>query len=91
MNRRGYGDQRLVPETARVTLFGFDEDLDEVLLEVNRVAPQRPIALIGFSCGSGFAGRYGALRSHLSAWEEKKSRCKSIPSLLCIVPGRHVI
>ena len=86
MNRRGYGDQEMAPETARVTLFGFDEDLDEVLLEVQRTAPGRPMAVIGFSCGSGFAGRYGALRSHLSAWAEEKNRCKTIPRLLCIVP-----
>ena len=29
------------------------KDLDEVLLEVNKKAPQRPIAVVGFSCGSG--------------------------------------
>jgi len=94
MNRRGYGDLALEAPTARVTLFGFDEDLDEVLLEVNKKAPQRPIAVVGFSCGSGFAGRYGALRSHLSAWTNDNGLSKTIPRLLCVVgydPGFHVV
>eukprot|EP00913_Durusdinium_trenchii_P001506 g1394.t1 len=56
MNRRGYGDLAMDAESARVTVFGFDEDLDEVLLMVGQVAPNRPIAVVGFSCGSGFAG-----------------------------------
>ena len=47
------------------------EDLDEVLLMVSQTAPGRPIAVVGFSCGSGYAGRYGALRSHLSAWTDE--------------------
>ena len=29
------------------------KDLDEVLLEVGRKAPGRPVAVVGFSCGSG--------------------------------------
>ena len=32
------------------------EDLDEVLLEVGRRAPGRPVAVVGFSCGSGRDG-----------------------------------
>lgn len=52
----------------------MSEDLDEVLLMVGQVAPNRPIAVVGFSCGSGFAGRYGALRSHLSAWKDEPWR-----------------
>eukprot|EP00435_Cladocopium_sp_Y103_P071306 s257_g37.t1 len=94
MNRRGYGDLMMDASTARVTLFGFDEDLDEVLLEVGRKAPGRPVAVVGFSCGSGFAGRYGALRSHLSAWTDDNGLSKTIPRLLCVVgydPGFHVV
>lgn len=94
MNRRGYGDLTMDASTARVTLFGFDEDLDEVLLEVGRKAPGRPVAVVGFSCGSGFAGRYGALRSHLSAWMDDNGLSRTIPRLLCVVcydPGFHVV
>lgn len=94
MNRRGYGDLAMDAESARVTVFGFDEDLDEVLLMVGQVAPNRPIAVVGFSCGSGFAGRYGALRSHLSAWKDDNGLSKTVPRLLCVVaydPGYDVV
>eukprot|EP00438_Fugacium_kawagutii_P020161 Skav209783 [mRNA] locus=scaffold9:618069:625030:- [translate_table: standard] len=99
MNRRGYGDLTMDASTARVTLFGFDEER-QLMLEVNRKLPGHPIAVIGFSCGSGvwrseagFAGRYGALRSHLSAWTDSWDICRSL-SRRCEVgydPGFHVM
>ncbi|CAJ1366884.1 unnamed protein product [Effrenium voratum] len=84
MNRRGYGDLEMDASTARVTLFGFDEDLDEVMLEVGKRAPGRPVAIVGFSCGSGQAGRYAAHRQHLSAWQDR-GVSKTLPRLLCVV------
>lgn len=87
MNRRGYGGLKLEVDTARMTLYGIDEDLDEVLLEVGRRYPKRSVALVGFSCGSCFAVRYAVLRAHLSAWAQD-AECglsKTIPRLLCVV------
>ena len=42
-----------VPTCSQCFLSAHVKDLDEVLLEVNKKAPQRPIAVVGFSCGSG--------------------------------------
>ncbi|CAE7184102.1 abhd2b [Symbiodinium pilosum] len=88
MNRRGYGDVKMEVDTARMTLYGIDEDLDEVLLEVGRRYPGRLVALVGFSCGAGYAGRYAAVRAHLSAWAkdaENGDLSKTIPRILCAV------
>lgn len=87
MNRRGYGGLPLA-DGAPIALFGFDEDLDAVLVEVARRFPGRGVALIGFSCGAGFAGRYGHT-SALSAWAEAPAaadgRGPPKPKLLCTV------
>jgi len=96
MNRRGYGNLKLEPSTARVTLYGIDEDLDEVLMEVGRRYPGRLVAIVGFSCGSGFSSRYTAHRAHLSAWSEgnEDGPSKMIPRILCTVgydPGYNII
>eukprot|EP00439_Symbiodinium_sp_Y106_P044730 s2489_g5.t1 len=87
MNRRGYGGLKLEVDTARMTLYGIDEDLDEVFLEVGRRYPGRPVALVGFSCGSCFAVRYAVVRAHLSAWakDAEGGLSKTIPRLLCVV------
>ena len=42
-----------VPTCSQCFFSAHVKDLDEVLLEVNKKAPQRPIAVVGFSCGSG--------------------------------------
>lgn len=96
MNRRGYGGLGLGEEqaAAKVTMFGFDTDLDEVLEAVNRRYPGRPVAIIGFSCGAGYATRFTGARAGLTAWqtkEEGKHVCRA--HLLCSVaydPGYDV-
>merc|ERR1712003_433573 len=62
MNRRGYGGLPLQDPDAKLAMFGFDEDLDEVLAVVQERYPGRHAAIIGFSCGSGFAWRYAGSR-----------------------------
>lgn len=92
MNRRGYGGVALQDPDAKLAMYGFDEDLDEVLGSVSERMPGRPVAIIGFSCGSGFSGRYAGTRSHLSAW--KDAPCSGqMPRILCAVaydPGYDV-
>merc|ERR1740121_1651294 len=94
MNRRGYGGLALQDPDTKLALFGFDEDLDEVLAAVRDRYPGRQAAIIGFSCGSGFAGRYAGSRgAALSAWEAQAEQCKALPRLLCAVaydPGYTV-
>lgn len=98
MSRRGYGGVDLGvggAETAALHMFGDDEDLDEVLMAVARRYPSRPVAVIGFSCGSGFCGRYVGNRSSLSAWSGHgaESSRRGLPPLLCGVaydPGYDV-
>lgn len=68
MNRRGYGGINHGEGELKLTMFGFDEDLDDALLQVAKKQPGRPIAIVGFSCGSGFAGRYASNRAIWSAW-----------------------
>lgn len=68
MNRRGYGGIDPGDAELRLSMFGFDEDLDDVLQLVAQRQPGRPIAIVGFSCGSGFAGRYAGSRGLWSAW-----------------------
>lgn len=74
MNRRGYGSMCVGSGDAvpRLSLFGFDEDLDDVLEVVGRRHPGRTAAIIGFSCGSGFAGRFVGKRPFLSAWDRAR-------------------
>lgn len=96
MNRRGYGGLKLEQDEAKVSMFGFDEDLDEVIRDVAKQKPGCPVAIIGFSCGSGFSGRYVGTRAHLSAWSDDGLRHGSKaegPQLLCGVaydPGYNV-
>jgi len=105
MNRRGYGGVAGSDGSLRVTMFGFDEDLDDVLASVGRQQPGRIVAIIGFSCGAGFAGRYAGNRGLQSAWPrqsqaEETSDAKEghtgdgpLPRLLCVVgydPGYDV-
>eukprot|EP00927_Polykrikos_kofoidii_P005935 TRINITY_DN12391_c0_g1_i1.p1 TRINITY_DN12391_c0_g1~~TRINITY_DN12391_c0_g1_i1.p1 ORF type:complete len:460 (-),score=52.40 TRINITY_DN12391_c0_g1_i1:281-1660(-) len=92
MNRRGYGGLDLGGEhSAKVDMFGFDSDVDEVLARaVTARYPGRCVANIGFSCGSGVAARFNSLRSgELSAWTGlgKGHSCKrgGLPRLLCSV------
>ncbi|CAE8624059.1 unnamed protein product [Polarella glacialis] len=85
MNRRGYGGLKFgETEAARLTMYGIDEDLDEVLGAVGRRYPHRPVAIIGFSCGSSFAARFAGNRSHLSAWDATGNDSRR-PRLLCSV------
>eukprot|EP00929_Paragymnodinium_shiwhaense_P076388 TRINITY_DN39274_c0_g1_i1.p1 TRINITY_DN39274_c0_g1~~TRINITY_DN39274_c0_g1_i1.p1 ORF type:complete len:445 (+),score=86.19 TRINITY_DN39274_c0_g1_i1:55-1389(+) len=96
MNRRGYGGITLEGQEPQLHLFGLDEDLDEVLLAVGKRYPGRPVAVVGFSCGSGFSGRYVGNRSKLSVWgsgERTAPPPGQLPRLLCGVaydPGYDV-
>lgn len=98
MNRRGYGGMSVTHESPGLAMFGLDEDLDEVLARVSGCEPGRPVAIVGFSCGSGFAGRYPGKRPMLSAWfgEQKFGRShgkEALPRILCSVcydPGYDV-
>lgn len=107
MNRQGYGGVGLGDVAApRLSLFGFDEDLDDVLEVVAEQHPGRLAAIVGFSCGSGFAGRYVGKRPLLSAWadgaakggeagprEASRAAQRATPRLLCAVaydPGYDV-
>jgi len=91
MNRRGYGGISLDgAASARVSFYGFDEDLDDVLEAVARREPGRAVAVIGFSCGAAFALRYAGNRGGLSAWSGRGSTSRSpegrkLPPLLCVV------
>jgi len=90
MNRRGYGG--LVLDQPKLQIFGDDDDLDEVVALVSQQEPNRSIAIIGFSCGSGFAARYIGNRSRFSAWPPRNGN-GSTPRLLCGVmydPGYDV-
>jgi pimeloyl-ACP methyl ester carboxylesterase len=66
MNRRGYGGTEL--QQPRMAIFGFDDDLDDVLAAVERLFPGRPVAIFGFSAGSLYAARWAARRASQSAW-----------------------
>lgn len=100
MNRRGYGGLPLQGTRRVLSLFGLDEDLDQVLAHVGQRLPGRPVALVGFSCGSGFGGRYlGTKRAaQLSTWSGVKKLSDDdgspdLPQLLCgvaIDPGYTV-
>mmetsp|Transcript_26936 Transcript_26936/g.52827 ORF Transcript_26936/g.52827 Transcript_26936/m.52827 type:complete len:467 (-) Transcript_26936:74-1474(-) len=97
MNRRGYGGLELAEGDGRLTLFGFDEDLDEVVKSAGRRFPDRTVAIIGFSCGSGFAGRYTGARANISAWDRARGPTVGTrnlgPGMLCCVgydPGYDV-
>jgi len=96
MNRRGYGGLKLEQDEAKLTMFGFDEDLDEVIQDVGKQKPGCPVAIVGFSCGSGFCGRYAGTRAHLSAWADGGLRNGSnaeAKNFLCAVaydPGYNV-
>mmetsp|Transcript_43354 Transcript_43354/g.99905 ORF Transcript_43354/g.99905 Transcript_43354/m.99905 type:complete len:541 (-) Transcript_43354:142-1764(-) len=93
MGRRGYGGFSIQSATdpmhiPKVSFYGFDEDLECALDVVAKRYPRRPIALVGFSCGSGFATRFTGNRRVPSAWEmdeenDKPSMQKS--RLLCVV------
>lgn len=91
MNRRGYGGLDLVGDAeCRLSMFGFDEDLDDVLQAVENRYPGRTVAIVGFSCGSGFAGRYVGKRAHASAWPAGAGPLPAAsrgrrPKLLCTV------
>lgn len=89
MNRRGYGGLELAEADKRLTMFGFDEDLDEVIQSAGKRFPARMVAIIGFSCGSGFAGRYTGARANLSAWDgapgPARGRGSTGPRMLCSV------
>jgi len=97
MNRRGYGGLPIA-EGSKLSVFGFDEDLDLVLEQVGRRFPGRCVALIGFSCGAGFSCRYAHTRGALSAWAGGEAKPKpsvgaTLPRLLCTVcydPGYNV-
>mmetsp|Transcript_53158 Transcript_53158/g.84391 ORF Transcript_53158/g.84391 Transcript_53158/m.84391 type:complete len:250 (+) Transcript_53158:3-752(+) len=84
------------PDAPGLALFGLDDDLDEVLMSVSKHEPGRPIVIVGFSCGSGFAGRYIGNRSHLSSWSECQpddTIKPKLPRILCSVvidPGYDV-
>jgi len=97
MGRRGYGglsiestsDSKHLP---KVSFYGFDEDLRCVLDAVAKRHPRRPVALVGFSCGSGFATRFTGNQSIQSAWETSADArdASSAPStpksrLLCMI------
>jgi len=94
MNRRGYGGIDLGDGEAKMSMFGFDDDLDAVLAAAVCRHPGRPVAIIGFSCGSGFAGRYAGSRARLSAWTSRERvDPQRRPQLLCSVaydPGYNV-
>eukprot|EP00927_Polykrikos_kofoidii_P085226 TRINITY_DN9200_c0_g1_i3.p1 TRINITY_DN9200_c0_g1~~TRINITY_DN9200_c0_g1_i3.p1 ORF type:complete len:469 (+),score=41.87 TRINITY_DN9200_c0_g1_i3:157-1407(+) len=100
LNRRGYGGLDIGDETgARVDLYGFDQDLEEVLARsVTHRYPGRSVSIIGFSCGSGAASRYvGSKSAALSAWTSSSAgnSCKhsGMPRMLCAVlfdPGYDV-
>lgn len=64
-------------DSRRLSLYGFDEDLDTALEEVCRKHQCRNVALIGFSCGAGFAARFAAKRPALSAWEGQQKMASS--------------
>jgi pimeloyl-ACP methyl ester carboxylesterase len=66
MNRRGYAGLEL--NKPRMSVFGFDDDLDDVLAVVEKRFPGRLVALLGFSAGSMYAARWAARRASLSAW-----------------------
>jgi len=98
MNRRGYGGIGIHGvENPRLALFGLDEDLDEAMLAIADAEPGRQVAIIGFSCGSGFATRYAGSRGHLSAWNSDSLRQSDssssnvdrteqrMPRILCMV------
>merc|ERR1740121_1646867 len=86
MNRRGYGGVTLKDSAVKLSIYGFDEDLDETLDAVGLRYPGRLVAIVGFSCGSAFALRYGGSRGTLSAWRGKKATLESRrASLLCTV------
>lgn len=99
MNRRGYAGMSISGEAPKLAMFGNDEDLDDVLAAVNLREPGRPVAIVGFSCGAEFAGRYPGKRPHLSAWElpdnsmEVALVAAKLPRILCSVayaPGYDV-
>jgi len=97
MNRRGYGGLELAEGDGRLTMFGFDEDLDEVLKSAGKRYPDRTVSIIGFSCGSGFAGRYTGARANNSAWDgalgSALGQGHAGPRILCAVaydPGYDV-
>jgi len=87
MNRRGYGGICLGvgDEGAKLTMFGFDEDLEDVLNVVSKRYPGAPVAIIGFSCGSGYCGRFAGNHAHLSAWGRDNSASETRVRLLCSV------
>jgi predicted alpha/beta-fold hydrolase len=81
VHRRGYGGGRLVDGSgncSRVSMFGFDGDLDDVCEAVGkRYGPGTVVAILGHSCGGGFATRFVGNNAHRSAWvEEGKRRTK---------------
>jgi len=102
MNRRGYGGMSISADEPGLAMFGLDEDLDEVLAAVGAREPGRPVAIVGFSCGSGFAGRYCGKREMLSVWSSPESQRGTLapevkragfPRILCGVaydPGYNV-
>ena len=63
MNRRGYGGQSL--KAQKLSMFGFDEDLDAVLAHVAQLQPGRPAAIEG--CAA-WLGDYKADASYEHAW-----------------------
>lgn len=88
MNRRGYAGLSLSgpPESRRMALYGFDEDLDDVLEVVGKRFPRRHVAIVGFSCGAGFACRYVGNRKHLSAWAGQNAATPGpLPQIVCAV------
>jgi len=95
LNRRGYGGHIAANESneTKLTLFGFDEDLDDLLDLLGTKKPGQPVAIIGFSVGSGFSARYVANRPHLSAWRKGSAADLRKPRVLCAVawdPGYDV-
>jgi pimeloyl-ACP methyl ester carboxylesterase len=52
-----------------MSVFGFDDDLDDVVAAVERLFPGRLIAIFGFSAGSVYAARWVTRRASLSAWQ----------------------
>jgi len=88
MNRRGYelpletslGDQ--IGDLRKVmSIFGDDEDLDDVLQHIHQRFPESKIAIVGFSAGTAQSARYPCKRPELSAWSSSASN----PCILCSV------